>query len=173
MTTLPERARREPLAARLYGIPLAIKPIQDALVRIFRRYFERAPGWVLLTTRGRKSGLPREILLPCERTRETIILISTYGHRSNWMRNIERDPLVTVTCGGWQIAGRAEIVEDVERKRAIVTADPFVPAAPFAFVHALLRTVLRPFLVLFLRAWVTPRPLVLVRPENTDSRPRA
>jgi deazaflavin-dependent oxidoreductase (nitroreductase family) len=121
---------------------------------------------VLLTTRGRKTGLPRDILLPCERTRETIILISTYGHRSNWIRNIERDPRVTVTCGGWTLGGRAEIVEDVERKRAIVSADPFFAAAPFAPVHALLKTVLRPFLVLFLRAWVTPRPVVLVRPDR-------
>lgn len=166
MTTSLERARREPLAARLHVIPRAIKPIQDGLVRLFRRYFERAPGWVLLTTRGRKSGLPREILLPCERTRDTIILISTYGYRSNWIRNLERDPRVTVTCGGWRIAGRAEIVEDVERKRAIVSADPFVPAAPFAIVHALIRTILRPLLVLFLRAWVTPRPVVLIRHEG-------
>jgi deazaflavin-dependent oxidoreductase (nitroreductase family) len=165
-SNLPERTRREPLAAQLYVIPRTIKPVQDALVRLLRRYFERAPGWVLLTTRGRKSGLAREILLPCERTRDALILISTYGHRSNWLRNIESDPHVTVTCGGWVIRGRAEIVEDVQRKRAIVTAAPFYPAAPFAVVHAVLKTVLRPLLVLSLRAWVTHRPVVLVRPQG-------
>jgi deazaflavin-dependent oxidoreductase (nitroreductase family) len=170
MTTSPEGRRREPLAARLHGIPRAIKPLQDALVRLFRRYFERAPGWVLLTTRGRKTGLPREVLMPCERTRDAIILISTYGHRSNWMRNLERDPRVTVTCGGWVIPGRAEIVEDLQRKRAIVSADPFFAAAPFAVVHAVLKTVLRPLLVLFLRHWVTPRPVVLIRPERERER---
>jgi hypothetical protein len=40
-------------------VPRAIRPIQTALVRVFRRYFETAPGWVLLTTTGRRTGLPR------------------------------------------------------------------------------------------------------------------
>jgi deazaflavin-dependent oxidoreductase (nitroreductase family) len=130
-----------------------------------RRYFERAPGWVLLETRGRKSGLPREVLLPCERTPDFLIVISTYGFRSHWIRNLEQDPAVRVTCGGWIVAGRAEIVEDLERKRALVGAHPFFPVAPFAAVHAVLRTVLRPLLVLLLQRWVMPRPIVLIHPE--------
>jgi len=46
-----------------------------------------------------------------------------------------------------------------------VAADPFFPAAPFVWVHALLRTLLRPLLVFLLQRWVEPRPVVLVRPE--------
>jgi deazaflavin-dependent oxidoreductase (nitroreductase family) len=158
--------RREPRAAQLHFIPRAIKPLQDALVRWLRGYFERAPGWVLLTTTGRKTGLAREVLLPCERTADFLILISTYGRRSDWIRNLERDPRVTVTCGGWRISGLAEVVDDLARKRAIVTAHPFFAPAPFAVVHALLRTIFRPLLVAFLRAWVAPRPIVLVHPQG-------
>jgi F420H(2)-dependent quinone reductase len=62
-------------------------------VRLLRRYFERAPGWVLVTTRGRKTGLPREVLLPCERSADAIVVISTYGWRSNWIRNMRKDPI--------------------------------------------------------------------------------
>ena len=154
----------EPFAARLHFIPRAIRPVQTGLVRLFRRYFERAPGWVLLTTTGRRTGLPREVLLPCERTGDALFVISTYGRRSDWIRNIRRDPRVRVTCAGWVLAARAEIVDDVEAKRSLVTAHPFFPAAPFGILNFLHRTLLRPLAVLFLRWWVRSRPVVVIRP---------
>ena len=157
---------QEPFAAHLHFIAMALRRPQNALVRVLRRYFERAPGWVLLTTRGRKTGLPREVLLPCERSSESLLMISTYGWRSHWIRNIQHDPTVQVTCGGWVVSGRAEIVEDLDRKRSIVGSNPFFPPAPFAVVHAILRTVLRPLLVALLRRWVSSRPVVIVRPET-------
>jgi hypothetical protein len=65
MGTTPNR---EPFAARLHFIPrLIVRPIQTAIVRAFRTYLARAPGWMLLTTRGRRTGLPREVLLPSGR----------------------------------------------------------------------------------------------------------
>ena len=162
---------KEPLAAHLHFIPRVLRRPQNALVRILRRYFERAPGWVLLTTRGRKTGLPREVLLPCERTPEGLIMISTYGWRSNWIRNIQHDAKVTITAGGWVLSGHAELVEELERKSHLVSDHPFFPLAPFAPIHAVLRTLLRPLLVLFLRQWVRPRPLVVVHPAELLSPP--
>jgi deazaflavin-dependent oxidoreductase (nitroreductase family) len=147
-------------------VPRAIRPLQAALVRVFRRYFERAPGWVLLTTTGRVTGLPREVLLPCERSGDALLVISTYGWESDWIRNIRRDPRVLVTCAGWVLRARAEVVEDLARKRAIVSARPFFPAAPFAVLNFLHRTLFRPIWVPFLRWWVTARPVVLIRPES-------
>jgi deazaflavin-dependent oxidoreductase (nitroreductase family) len=111
-------ATRPHVVARLLHRP------QTALVRIFRRYLSHDPRWVLLTTRGRTSGLPREVLLPCGRTADVILLISAYGRRSNWFRNLERDPRVTVTAAGWNLDGRAEIVDDPATKRAILAAHP-------------------------------------------------
>ena len=127
-------------AARLHFIPRAIRPLQTALVRVFRRYFQRAPGWVLLTTRGRTTGLRREVLLPCERTRDARIVISTYGTRSDWIRNIRRDARVWIT-----------------------SASPFFAPALFALLNFLHRTLLRPIWLPFLRWWVTGRPIVLIR----------
>jgi len=161
--------KQEPFAARLHFIPRALRAPQAGIVRIFRRYFECAPGWVLLTTTGRTTGLPREVLLPCERYSEGLIVISTYGWRSHWIRNISRQPEVRVTCGGWVLSGRAEVVEDQEIKLSLISANPFFPAAPFVLVHAVLRTLLRPLLVSLLRRWVAPRPVVLIRPEKLVS----
>jgi len=159
-------AKREPFAARLHFIPRAIARVQRVVVRLLRRYFERAPGWVLVTTRGRKTGLPRQVLLPCERFDDAMIVISTYGWRSHWIRNMRKNPRVQVTCAGWKLDGTAEIVDDAGAKRDIVSAHPFFPVAPLAIFHIVLRTVLRPLLVVWLRWWVTARPIVVIRREG-------
>ena len=162
---MPRAVTRDPFGARLHFIPRAIKPVQAAIVRAFRRYFERAPGWVLLTTTGRRTGLPREVLLPCERTADALIVISTYAEVSNWMRNIRRDPRVRVTCAGWHVPARAEIVDDLDAKRALVSAHPFFAPFPVGVLNFIHRTVLRWPTVAFLRWWVRLRPVVVIRPE--------
>src|SRR5512140_2760970 len=96
----PADVTAHPFAERLHFIPRLIRYPQSVLVRLFRHRLERAPGWVLLTTRGRTTGLPREVLLPCERFDACVLVISTYGWRSNWIRNIRRHPLVRVTRAG-------------------------------------------------------------------------
>src|SRR2546429_9696282 len=159
----PSVSQREPFAARLHFVPRALRGPHAALIRTLRGYFSRAPGWVLLTTRGRRTGLPREVLLPCARTDGEIIVISTYGTRSDWFRNLRKDPQVEVTAGGRRVPGRAEIVEGVFHKRAIVAADPIFPAPPFGPLNALARTVLRPPTAAALRPSVTRPPVVVIR----------
>ena len=159
--------RREPIAARLHFVPRALRGTHRVLIGTLRGYFERAPGWVLLTTRGRKTGLPREVLLPCARTDDTVIVMSTYGERSDWMRNLRKDPNVRVTHRGRIFPARAEVVDDLRRKREIVSRHPFFAPAPFLIVHALALTLLRPFLVFVLRRWVMPRPVVLLHLDRT------
>lgn len=156
----------EPFAARLHFIPRALRPVHAVLIRGLRWYFSRARGWVLLTTIGRKTGLPREVLLPCARTDAFVLVMSTYGSRSDWMRNLRADPRVRVTHRGRVLPARAEIVDDLARKRALVTAHPFFAPAPFAIVHLVALTVLRPLVVAFLGGWVTPRPVVLFHFER-------
>jgi len=156
----------EPAAARLHFITRLTSRVQGLLVRLFRSYFERAPGWVLLTTRGRRTGLPREVLLPCERFQDGLIVISTYDRRSNWIRNIERDPKVRITSAAWVLPARAEIIDDVDTKRSLVTAHPFFPPAPVFPLNSIHVTLLRPLTVAFLRRWVTYRPVILIRPAG-------
>jgi len=163
---MAEGNERAPFAARLHFIPRLLRGPQGAVVWLFRRYFERAPGWVLLTTRGRKTGILREVLLPCERFADGLIVISTYGLRSDWVRNIRQDARVSVSSAGWQISARADIIEDLQSKQALVTAHPFFPPAPVEPLNFLHRTLLRPIWVPFLRWWVRTRPIVLIRSER-------
>ena len=118
---------------------------------------------MLLTTTGRKTGLPREVLLPCERTADAIIVISTYGRRSDWIRNIEMQPSVRVTAAGWVLDATAQVVDDEDAKRSLVTQYPFFAPFPMDPVNWLHRTVLRPLTVTFLRWWVRRRPMVVIR----------
>ncbi len=163
---LPQRnslPQARPLAANLHFLPRALKPVQDGLTRLLRRYFEQAPGWVLLTHTGRKTGLPREVLLPCERWGDHLYVISTYGRQSDWIRNIARNSAVKVTAAGWVLAAQAEIVDDLEAKQAVVSAHPFFVPLPIAPLNLLHRTLLRPLSVGFLRWWVRRRPIVVIR----------
>ena len=156
--------RVEPFAARLHFIPRRIRRVQAALVDWQRDYFSRAPGWVLLTTTGRRTGLPRETLLPCARSDNQVFLLSTYGWRSDWIRNLRNNPEVKLTRNGVVVSGHAEVIEDLDDKTRIVSEHPFVPAAPFGVVHAVaLTAAMRPLLVAFLRRWVTSRPIVVIR----------
>jgi deazaflavin-dependent oxidoreductase (nitroreductase family) len=154
---------------RLHFIGRLLHRPQTVLVRLFHRYLAHDPRWVLLTTRGRRSGLPREVLLPCGRTADAVIVISAYGRRSNWFRNLEQDPGVTVTCAGWVLDGQAEIVDDPDVKRVMLTAYPFIPGFPLVFLpfvlHPLLFPIARPLLLRF----VEERPLVVIRRQAANS----
>lgn len=156
------KPRDEPFAARLHGFARAIQRPQRALVDRLRGDLERAPHWVLLTTRGRKTGLPREVLLPCAREGRRVLVISTYARRAAWLRNIEACREVKITSGGRTIDATAEVVDDLARKHALVAELPFVPLVPLLFVQKLARGALRPLVLPWLRRWVAPRPVVWI-----------
>src|SRR5207247_8941505 len=123
--------------------------------------------------RWARAGLPREVLLRAAATHGEIVVASPCGTRAAWFRNLRKAPRVEVTVRGRRVPARAEIVDDVFHKRAIVSANPFFPAAPFGPFNALARTALRRPSVAALRRWVTPRPVVVIRPERAGARHRS
>ncbi|MGD0673226.1 MAG: nitroreductase family deazaflavin-dependent oxidoreductase [Candidatus Binatus sp.] len=161
---MPPTTRVEPFAAKLHFIPRSLRPVQAAIVNSQRDYFSHAAGWVLLTTTGRRTGLPRETLLPCVRSDNHIYLISTYGWQSDWIRNLRKNPKVKVTCNGEVVAGHGKMIEKLDDKIRIVSEHPFFAPAPFELVNAVaLSPAMRPLLVAFLRRWVASRPVVAIR----------
>jgi len=82
-----------------------------------------------LTTTGRVSGEPREIEIWFGLVDATVYLLSGGGDRSNWVRNLQRDPAVTVRIAGTTWPGRARIVQDAdedERARELLV-DKYAP----------------------------------------------
>jgi len=69
-----------------------------------------APWWVLLETRGRRSGRPRTFPLARGPMQGDVVwLCSVHGRRANWVRNIEAWPDVRVKLSGRWRSGRASI----------------------------------------------------------------
>lgn len=75
-----------------------------------------AESFCYLTTRGRVTGRPHEIeiwfsLIPETRT---LYMLAGSGDRSDWVKNLRRDPAVTVRIAGEALKGEARLVEDAE-----------------------------------------------------------
>lgn len=69
-----------------------------------------------LTTTGRVTGRPHEIeiwfsLVP---ETQTLYMLSGGGDRSDWVKNLRRNPEVTVRIAGERLGGRAREAGDAE-----------------------------------------------------------
>ncbi len=69
---------------------------------------------LVLTTTGRKSGLPRQTPLQYEEINGVYWVGSARGLVADWVRNIQADPSVTLQVQDRRFMGTAEIVTDVE-----------------------------------------------------------
>jgi deazaflavin-dependent oxidoreductase (nitroreductase family) len=89
---------------------------------IVKRVAGRVPWWVLLETRGRKSGRPRRNPVGNGLQGDTLWVVAEHGHGANYVKNIKTDPRVRVKVGGHWRHGVAHILEDDdprERQRMI------------------------------------------------------
>jgi deazaflavin-dependent oxidoreductase (nitroreductase family) len=82
-----------------------------------------------LTTTGRATGQPHRIEIWFAIDQDTLYMLSGAGERSDWVKNLRRDPVVTVEIGAGKFHGRARVVTDLaesERARALVH-DKYAP----------------------------------------------
>jgi len=76
-----------------------------------------------LTTVGRVTGRPRRIEIWFAIDGDALYMLSGGGERSDWVKNLRREPAVKVEIGGSRFAGRARVVTDAgedERARTLV-----------------------------------------------------
>jgi deazaflavin-dependent oxidoreductase (nitroreductase family) len=71
-----------------------------------RRLAGLAPWWVLLETRGRRTGMPgRTPLARGPVDGDVMWLASVHGRHASWVRNIEANPAVRIKLSGrWHVA---------------------------------------------------------------------
>ncbi|MFD4758482.1 nitroreductase/quinone reductase family protein [Streptomyces sp. NPDC058439] len=78
----------------------------------------RLPSQTLLETTGRTSGLPRRTPVGGRRMGQAFWLVSEYGEKSQYVRNIRADPRVRVRIKGQWYSGTAHLLpEDDARAR--------------------------------------------------------
>ncbi|HEX9014303.1 MAG TPA: nitroreductase family deazaflavin-dependent oxidoreductase [Anaerolineaceae bacterium] len=70
---------------------------------------------LLLTTKGRKTGLPRTTPLQYEEAGGCYLVGSARGPSADWYRNILADPRVRVQVGRTEFGANAEPVSDPQR----------------------------------------------------------
>lgn len=91
------------------------------------RAFFRAPLWLyrlgwgdllrgtnlmVLTTRGRKSGLARHTVVEYARHGSKLYVISAWGLQPDWVQNVRAHPTVTVQIGSSARAATATLLSD-------------------------------------------------------------
>ncbi|GHH07261.1 nitroreductase family deazaflavin-dependent oxidoreductase [Streptomyces lanatus] len=72
----------------------------------------RLPLQTLLETTGRVSGLPRRTPVGGRRVGDSFWLVSEFGERSQYVRNIKADPRVRVRVKGRWHTGTAHLLPD-------------------------------------------------------------
>ncbi|MET9964352.1 nitroreductase/quinone reductase family protein [Streptomyces sp. NPDC006356] len=72
----------------------------------------RLPTHTLLETTGRVSGLPRRTPVGGRRVGDSFWLVSEFGERSQYVRNIKADPRVRVRLRGRWHTGTAHLLPD-------------------------------------------------------------
>ena len=76
-----------------------------------------------LTTTGRRTGQPHRIEIWYARAGDTLYLLAGGGRRSDWVRNLEAAPAVTVELGGTTSPASARILdgasEESEARRLV------------------------------------------------------
>jgi deazaflavin-dependent oxidoreductase (nitroreductase family) len=71
-----------------------------------------------VTTIGRRSGRPHTIEIWFGESDGTLYLLSGGGDRSDWVRNMRKEPKVSVRIGGEDRRGVARFVDDPDEDAA-------------------------------------------------------
>ena len=92
-----------------------MRPMNRRMAQNYRKGIGPARKVLLLTTTGRKSGLPRQTPLQYEEIDGAFYLGSARGAEADWFRNIQADPQVQVQVGKRCFQGSAEATTDPAR----------------------------------------------------------
>jgi len=96
-------------------------------------------GWMLgdrfllLTHTGRKSGLPRQTVIEVvqhDKTSDTYYVVSGWGEKSDWYRNIRKDPSVVIQTGRRTFRSTTEFVPE---DKAVEIVQAYALDHPVAF----------------------------------------
>ncbi|MFF1448552.1 nitroreductase/quinone reductase family protein [Streptomyces sp. NPDC058274] len=106
--------------------------------RIANPLLRRVPFQTLLETTGRTSGLPRRTPIGGRRVGQAFWLVSEYGEKSQYVRNIKANPQVRVRVNGRWHAGTAHLMPADDPRARLRTLPRFNSTAVKAFGTQLL-----------------------------------
>lgn len=86
---------------------------------IARRVAKYLPGEAVLETIGRRSGLPRQTPVGGKLDGSTFWLVTEFGRHSQYVRNLEANPMVRLQIGGYWHPGTAVVLDDDAPRRRL------------------------------------------------------
>ncbi|MFF8861478.1 nitroreductase/quinone reductase family protein [Streptomyces sp. NPDC015139] len=112
--------------------------LKHRIVTRFQRYLanpvnRRLPFQTLLETTGRTSGLPRRTPVGGRRVGDSFWLVSEFGPKSQYVRNIMADPEVRVRIAGRWHRGTAHLLPEDDARARLRALPRFNSAAVRAF----------------------------------------
>ena len=87
------------------------KPVRYTSTMEFDEDFS-TQQFIYITTTGRVSGLPREIEIWFVEHEGRFYIFAEHFYKTNWVRNIQQNPLVSVRLGKHQFNAIARILDD-------------------------------------------------------------
>jgi deazaflavin-dependent oxidoreductase (nitroreductase family) len=94
------------------------KRVGNPVVRTALERGLRIPGYSVLETIGRTSGLPRRVPVGDGLDGDTFWIVSEHGRRAAYVRNIEANPRVRVKVRGkWRAGTAVTLPDDDPRER--------------------------------------------------------
>jgi deazaflavin-dependent oxidoreductase (nitroreductase family) len=101
--------RDTPLILKLRPI---LRQMNHKMVRHYGPHFPGRRLILLLTTKGRNSGTPRITPLQYERFDGMHWVASGWGKGADWVKNIRKEPHVSVQVGAEHYQAKAELIEE-------------------------------------------------------------
>ncbi|MCY3779610.1 MAG: nitroreductase family deazaflavin-dependent oxidoreductase [Chloroflexi bacterium] len=100
-----------------------IQSIYRFPISLYRLGWGGILGWLpmlVMTTKGRRSGSPRHVMVEFRRHGSKYYVFSAWGERTDWYRNLLQHPRVTIQHGTHVFAADARPVQDnAEALRAL------------------------------------------------------
>ncbi|WP_338693235.1 nitroreductase/quinone reductase family protein [Streptomyces sp. Q6] len=97
--------------------------------RVANPLSRRLPGQVLVETTGRTSGLARRTPVGGRRVGDAFWLVSEFGLKSQYVRNIQADPEVRVRIRGRWHHGTAHLLPDDDARARLTSLPRYNSAA--------------------------------------------
>jgi deazaflavin-dependent oxidoreductase (nitroreductase family) len=68
--------------------------------------------FIYVTTKGRKTGLPREIEIWFVECQGRFYIFAEHFHKANWVRNIQQDSRVQARLGSMNFSATARLLDE-------------------------------------------------------------
>jgi deazaflavin-dependent oxidoreductase (nitroreductase family) len=107
-----------------FSSPRAVRRWQRLSAPFFRGGAGVVPGFGLIETTGRRSGLPRRTPVGGSIRGKDFWFVAGIGRRTNYVRNIEANPSVRVKALGRWHSGTAHLCPDDDARRRRFTVSP-------------------------------------------------